>query len=63
MSAQPGLNARMLVGPVVVYDKVELQVGGGLAIDLLEESNELLVSMTGHAIAYDFSIKHTECDK
>ena len=63
MPTEPGLNARMLVGTVIVYDKVELHVGGGLGIDLLEESNELLVSMTGHAVPYDFSIEHTECGK
>lgn len=63
MPTKPGLDARMLVGTVIVYDEVELQVGRCLAIDLLEESNELLVSMTRHAAPYDFSIEHTERGK
>ena len=63
MPTEPGPDARMLVGAVIIHDEVELQVGRCLAIDFLEESNELLVSMTRHAVPYDFAIEHTECGK
>ena len=56
MPAEPRLNARVLVSTVIVYDEVELQIGRCLAVDLLEKSNKLLVSMPRHAVPYDFSI-------
>ena len=57
---EPGLDARMLMCTVIVYDQMELQRERGLGIDFLEKSNELLVSMPRHAVAYDFSIEHAQ---
>lgn len=63
MPTEPGLDARMLMRTVIVYDEVELKGGRGLGIDFFEKSNELLMSMPRHAIAYDFSIEHAESGK
>ena len=53
----------MLAGAVTVGYEVESRVRRYFAIDLLQESNELLVSMTRPAVLYDCAIKHPECCK
>lgn len=57
---EPGLDARMLVCPVIVYDQMDVQGGRCLGTDLLEKSNELLGPMARHAVPYDFSIEPME---
>ncbi len=56
MSADPGFDPRVFVGCVVVYDKVQIEMGLGLGIDLVEETNKFLVSMTRHTVADHLAI-------
>ena len=63
MPTEPGLDARMLVGSVIVYDEMKLQGKRGFGVDFLEEPNELLVPTARHAVTDDFSIEHTESGK
>ena len=42
MSCQPAFHGRCLVGGIVVEDQMQIEMGGDLAIDLLEEGQELV---------------------
>ena len=48
------------MSPVVVHDKMQVEMGWCLDVNLLEEPDELLVSMPGHAVTDDFPIKHVQ---
>ena len=58
---EPGLDARMFMGAIIVDDQMKLHSGRGLGINLFQKSNELLVPMARHAVSYDSAIKHAEC--
>ena len=55
---QPPFDLRCLVGGVVIDDQVDVQVGQGLAVDPVQETNELLVAMALHALADDLAVEH-----
>ena len=44
VSCQPAFHGRCFVGGVVVEDQMQIEMGGGLAINLLEEGQELVCS-------------------
>ena len=46
MAAHPGFDPRVLVGCVIVHDQMQIEIGRRLGVDLVEETNEFLVSMT-----------------
>jgi hypothetical protein len=46
MSSQPGFDPRMFVGCVIVHDKMQIEIGRRFGVDLVEKTNEFLVSMT-----------------
>ena len=56
MSSHPGFDPRVFVGCVIVHDKMQMEIGRRLGIDLVEETNEFLVSMTRHAVADHFAM-------
>ena len=60
---EPGLHARMLVGSIVVHDKMQIEFGRGFSVDLFEEADEFLMPMPRHAITDHSAIKHTESGK
>src|SRR3970282_62231 len=60
MPSEPGFHTRMLVSSIVVHDQMQVDIGGGLGVYPVEESNELLMPMTRHAIADHFAVEHTE---
>src|SRR2546426_6809304 len=60
MTPQPRLHPRMFVGSVVVDDEVQVELGGSLAIDLLEKADELLMAVTSHAVADHLAVEHAE---
>jgi len=41
VSCEPALHSRCLVGRVVIKDQMQIEMGRGLAIDLLEEGTRL----------------------
>jgi hypothetical protein len=53
----PGLNPRMFGGSKVIDDQVQIYFGRSFKIDRFEESDKLLVSMPGHAIPNNSSVK------
>ncbi len=63
MTFQPGSNAGMFMGSIVVNDQMELQAARDFGINTLQKPNEFLMSVTGHAIADDSAIEHTESGK
>jgi hypothetical protein len=63
MSPEPRFYARVLVGRVVVHDDMQIEFGRSLGIDLIEETDELLMAMARHAVADHFAIEHAECRK
>lgn len=60
MAPQPRLDARMFVGCVIVHDQMQAQISGDFAVDLFEETNELLMPVPWHAVADDFAIEHAQ---
>jgi len=60
MSSHPGFDPRVFVGCVIVHDKMQIEMGRRLGVDLVEETNEFLVSMTRHAVADHFAIEHAQ---
>ena len=63
MPLQPGLNARMFVGPVVVHDQMQIHLGRSLGIDRLEEPDKLLMAMPRHAVADDSAVERDQGGK
>jgi len=60
MSSYPGFDPRVLVSCVIVHNKMQIEMGRCLGVDLVEETNEFLVSMTRHAVADHFAIEHAQ---
>ena len=60
MSPEPRLHARVLVGRVIVHDDMQIEFGRGLDVDLLEETDELLMPMARHAVANHLAVEHAE---
>ena len=60
---EPCCNSRMFVRAIVVDDKMQIQIRRSFDIDELQESNEFLMSMTGHTIANNLAIEHAESRK
>ena len=50
VAPQPPPNLLVFVGGVVVEDNVDVETGLHVALDRLDELEELLVSMPGHAL-------------
>ena len=53
---QPGVDLGMLVSGVIVDDQMQLALGWGFAVDLVEEADELLMPMAAHALADDLTV-------
>jgi hypothetical protein len=50
----------MLVRGVVVDDQMQFPPGRRLAVDLVEEADEFLMPVAGHALADDAALQHVE---
>src|ERR1700741_593665 len=59
-ASEPFARGGMLVGGVVVQDRVDRLAGGDLALDGVEEADELLMPMALHVAADDGSVEHVE---
>jgi hypothetical protein len=59
MTLQPRMDTRMLMYSVVVHDQVQIQTVRGLRIEAFEKANELLMSVSRHAVADNLAIEHT----
>ena len=60
MAGQPGAHLGMLVGGVVVEDRVHQLSGRHGGLDAVQKADELLVAMTRHALADHCAIKDIE---
>ena len=60
MPFEPSPHLGMLVGGVVVDDQVEFSPSRGLAIDLVEKTDEFLMPVAAHALADDAALQHVE---
>src|SRR5262245_29740589 len=60
MAAEPGADLGMLVGAVIVEDGMDDLAGRHLALDGVEETNELLVPVALHAAADNLAVEHVE---
>jgi hypothetical protein len=45
---------------VIVDDQMHFALGRGLAVDLVEEADELLMPVAAHALADDLAVEHVE---
>ena len=54
---QPGLDVGVLVGLVVVYDQMQVELRRELAVQRAQELEELLVAVTGQALADDAAVE------
>ena len=57
---EPALDLGVLVGAVVVDDEVDIEVGGHVGVDVLEEAQELLVTMPRLALGEDLAGGHVQ---
>ncbi len=57
MSFERGADLGMLVRGVVVNDEMQVPVGRGFAMDLVEKADELLMPMAVHALADDLETR------
>jgi hypothetical protein len=60
MIGEPGSDLGMLMGGVVIGDGVDDLAGGDLALDGVQEADELLVNVLLHAAAEHRAIEHVE---
>ena len=60
MPFEPSPHLGMLVGGVVVDDQVEFSPSRGLAIDLVEKTDEFLMPVAAHALADDLAVEDVE---
>src|SRR5215510_10643753 len=57
---EPSTDLGMLVRGVIVDDQMHRALGWGLAVDLVEEADELLMPVAAHALADDLAVEHVE---
>ena len=57
---QPGADLRMLVGRVVVDDEMEVEVVRHVGLDVLQETQQLLATVTGFALRHDLPVGDVE---
>src|SRR5262249_38920862 len=57
---KPFAHLRMLVGGVIVDDRMDLLTLGDLRVDLIEEADELLMPMALHIAADDGAVENVE---
>ena len=60
MAVEPPANFRVLVGGVVVEDRVNLLSLRDGGLDGVEEADELLMAMAWHVAADDRAVEHVE---
>ena len=60
MASEPSPDLRMLMGGVVVGDRMDQLPGRNRPLDSVEEANELLVPVSLHAAADDLAFEHVE---
>ena len=60
MALEPALYSRRLVRGVVVGDQVEVEIGEGFSVDLLQKLEEFPGAMARHAFADDLVCRHIE---
>ena len=57
---QPPFDFRRLVGGVVIDNQVDIQAGKGLAVDPVQEANELLAPVALQTLPDDRAVEHVE---
>jgi hypothetical protein len=60
MTPNPGFHARMFGGPVIIHDQMQIEPGRRFAVNLREETDELLMPVTRHTVADDCAIEHAQ---
>jgi hypothetical protein len=60
MPPQPGADFGMLVGGVIINDQMHVLLSRGLAVDRIEEADELLMPVAAHALANDLAVEDVE---
>src|SRR6516162_48336 len=60
MPRQPGTDFGMLVRGVIVNDQMHFLRRRGLAVDLVEATDELLMPVAAHALADDLAVEDVE---
>ena len=61
MPFEPALHCRMFVGGIVVDDQMQIEVGWRFDVNLLEELQPFLMTMTWHALGNQFALGHLQC--
>jgi hypothetical protein len=60
MTGQPGFDLGMFVGGVIVHHQVHVEVGGDVAVQMLEKGQELLMAMAWFALGNHAAIEDVE---
>src|SRR6516225_6990313 len=60
MGLEPALNGSGLVGGIIIDDQMQVEVGRGPLVDLLEKTQELPMPMARHASPDDLAVQHVQ---
>ena len=63
MPLEPGFHTGMFVRAIIIHDQMKVEFGRGFAVDFLKESDELLMTMAGHAVSDHLAVEHAEGGK
>ena len=63
MAIEPFVDLWVLMGGIIVEDDVDGLLGRNLRLDLVEETDELLMPMLLHAASNDLAFEHIEGGK
>jgi hypothetical protein len=60
MPFEPPLERWTLMGSVVIHDEVQVQLSGGLAINLVQKADKLPAAMPWQALANDLAVQQAQ---
>ena len=60
MASQPGPDLVLFVGRIIVEDDAGILAGWNLALDAIEEADELPVTVARHILADHSAVQHIE---
>src|SRR5207244_9478360 len=63
MAFEPGFDRRMLMGGVIVYDQMQVQLSRGLLINQIEKLDPLLMAVAIHTGCNDAALDHLQSSK
>ena len=61
MLGEPGFDLGMLVGAVVIDDRMDIQMLRRIFVDSFDKLQKLLMPVALHALTDDFALQYIQC--